>query len=195
METSLSVSTDGSQVIRTKLARRPLKSHDGGVKTFLERLERAAGWQHIHWGQTSVGKSLGISKQTIDQWFKGNIPGVETIFLISDRWSLNPRWLALGEGDPKPSAPAKESDLEPSEIELLRRYRDSDPRWQLSLRLLSIISTEEQFELAGDVNTLIARIFGKKADDLKYPSDKKVRRIIGDAPHVLARKKKANHGS
>lgn len=83
------------------------------------------------------------------------------------------------------------SDLKPHEEDLIARYRTADPRWQLSLRLLSHLATEEQIEAATDVNMVVARIFGMKRKDLRPPTDKYVAQKIGTAPHVAKQKEKA----
>lgn len=76
------------------------------------------------------------------------------------------------------------ADLEPPVADLVARYLESDPRWQLAIRLLSYVASEDQPEVAGDVNVILAKVFGKHPTDIKYVSSKRVRQAYGDAPHV-----------
>lgn len=151
---------------------------------FRERLEEAAGRQ----GPTAIGDLLGISKQTVHRWMKGAEPSLETLFQVADKLNVDPRWLATGHGAKRPAAP-QTSGLGPSEADLLARYRGSDPRWQLAIRLLSYVATEEQGEVAHDVNMVLARVFGKSPRDIKFISDERAAAAIGQAPHVAARQK------
>lgn len=155
--------------------------------TFKERLQQAAAHAKVTWGQTAIATSLGFRKQTVDRWFDTGEPKPEQLFAIADKWKVDARWLATGRGQMLTAGQG--SRLEHHEDELLKRYRDADPRWQLSLRLLAALATEDQIEASTDVNMVIARIFGKKPADLKYPPDSKVRAFKGDAPHVVARKR------
>ncbi len=162
------------------------KNMDGG---FFDRLILAARHAKIGTGQAALAAHIGegLTRQTVDQWKAGSTPKVEMVFKIADRFGVDPRWLGTGEGSMliRPVS----SDLTAQEEDLLARYRDSDPRWQLSLRLLAALATEDQIEAATDVNVVIARILGKKPAELRYPSDARVRRALGDAPHVAARKR------
>lgn len=81
-------------------------------------------------------------------------------------------------------APA-EAEFTIHERALIDRYRLADARWQLSLRLLAALATEDQIEVASDVNVVIARILGMKPKDLRYPSDKEVAKKIGPLPSKL----------
>jgi hypothetical protein len=101
-----------------------------------------------------------------------------------------PRWLATGEQASAGSA-AVNGDLSASERDLVARYRNADPRWQLALRLLAALGTEEQVEFATDVNVIIARILGKKPADVRYASNERVAAAFGEAPHVTARKQRS----
>lgn len=121
-------------------------------------------------------------------------PTAETLFLIADKWGVSARWLATEEG-PMVLAPARVSPheaiaLPQHEVELLSNYRQSDPRWKLALRLLAALGTEEQVEVATDVNVIIARVLGKKPAEVRYASNEKVAAAFGEAPHVAARKVK-----
>lgn len=155
--------------------------------TFKDRLQKAAAHAKVNWGQTAIAASLGFRKQTVDRWFDTGEPKPEQLFVIADKWKVDARWLATGRG--QMLAAGTGSTLAAHEEELMARYRDADPRWQLSLRLLAALATEEQIEASTDVNMVIARIFGKKPSDLRYPSDTKVRAFKGDAPHVATRKR------
>lgn len=155
---------------------------------FSDRLKKAAEHAKVEWSQTAIAKALDMNKQTVDRWFGTGEPKPAQIYRIADRWGVDPRWLATGEGGmlPRPST----DGLEPVEEELLARYREADPRWKLSLRLLSHLATEEQIEAAADVNVVMARIFGKRPREIRPVSNRAVERAFGDAPHVAARKAK-----
>jgi hypothetical protein len=74
---------------------------------------------------------------------------------------------------------------------LIARYRAADPRWQLSLRLLAALATEDQFEVARDVNVVIARVFRKNPAEIRYASNERVAAAFGKAPHVKAKERNA----
>jgi transcriptional regulator with XRE-family HTH domain len=154
---------------------------------FSERLKRASSRLKVEWGQTSLGAFLGVSKQTAERWMGEGQPASDRLFDIADRLGVDARWLATGSGDmlPKPSS----SDLTAMEAQLMDQYRRADPRWQLSIRLLSGLAVEDQLEAATDVNVVIARVLGMKPKDLRYPTDREVARKLGKAPHVIAREK------
>ena len=70
--------------------------------TFAERLQKAAAHAQVRWGQTDVARSLGISKQTVDRWFNGGEPKPAQLYLIADKWGVDPRWLATEKGQMLP---------------------------------------------------------------------------------------------
>lgn len=155
---------------------------------FSERLKKACDHSGIGWSQTAIGRALGVSKQTAERWMGDGKPSADTLFAVADKLKVDARWLATGEGEML-RKPAAASELEPHEDDLIARYRIADPRWQLSLRLLSYVATEEQHEVAGDVNIVLARIFGKRPKDIRPVPNKAVERAYGMAPHVAARKR------
>lgn len=165
---------------------------DMSDEPFSDRLKKAAKYAKVEWGQTSVARSLGLEKQTVDRWFGTGEPKPAMLFHIAETWHVDPRWLATGEGEMLSRPVAR--GLLPHEEDLLARYRDSDPRWQLSIRLLSYVATEDQKEVAGDVNIVLARAFGKHPQDIKYVSNRRVAAAVGVAPHVAARKAKVREG-
>jgi transcriptional regulator with XRE-family HTH domain len=162
------------------------------MRPFRERLKEAAKHACVEYGQTAIAKSLGVSKQTVDQWMAAGRPTPETIFVIADKWNVSARWLATEVGPmvvARPEMTTSESIALPSdELELLSNYRQADGRWKLALRLLAALGTEQQVEVATDVNVIIARVLRKKPSDLRYASNERVAAAYGDAPHVAARK-------
>lgn len=154
---------------------------------FHERLKRAADHAKVEYSQTAIAKELDVSKQTVDQWMAGSLPRAGVIYRMADKWGLNPRWLATGQGSMLGPSDAIVADtsLETHERELLARYRAADPRWQLSLRLLAALAVEDQIEAATDVNMVVARIMGKKPADVRYVSNERVRQAFGDVPQVV----------
>lgn len=160
--------------------------------TFTERLQKAAAHAHVQWGQTDVARSLGLSKQTVDRWFKGGEPKPAQLYLIADKWGVDPRWLATEHGQMLLPAPVT-ADLEPLEEQLLSQYRRADPRWQLSIRLLCGLAVEDQLVIASDVNVVVARILGMKPKDLRYPTDAEVKDKLGLPPTSAVRKRHDLH--
>lgn len=143
-------------------------------------LQKAAAHAHVPYKQTEIGNRLGVNRQTVDTWMKGSFPRPDMLFKIADSFGVDARWLATGEGE---MLSAANRQLSPEEEDLLARYKNSDPRWRLSLRLLACVATEDiQNELAGDVNMLLARVFGKKPGQLKYASNQRVGRALGAVP-------------
>lgn len=157
--------------------------------TFTERLQKAAAHAQVKWGQTDVARSLGLSKQTVDRWFKGGEPKPAQLYLIADKWGVDPRWLATEHGQMLPAPVA--TGLEPLEEQLIAQYRRADPRWQLSVRLLAGLAVEEQLLAATDVNVVVARILRMRPQDLRYPSDAEIKDKLGLPPPAAERERHA----
>lgn len=157
--------------------------------TFKERLQKAAAHARVAWGQTAVANSLGLAKQTVDRWFSGGEPKPAQLYVIADKWGVDPRWLATEKGQML-QGPAQGNGLLPAEAALLTQYRHADPRWQLALRLLAGLAVEDQLEAATDVNVIVARLVGMKPKDLRYPADTEVAKKLGKARHVVDREQK-----
>jgi transcriptional regulator with XRE-family HTH domain len=70
------------------------------LDTFSKRFRWAV--QRKGWKPADVVRETGISKQTISNyWNKPNTePTLERLYLVADALNLNPRWLAIGEGEP-----------------------------------------------------------------------------------------------
>lgn len=68
------------------------------VPTFKSRLIDAAQHRRIPPSQTAIGLSLGLRKQTVDQWFKGGNPSAVHLSLIRDKWGVSIDWLITGQG-------------------------------------------------------------------------------------------------
>ena len=153
------------------------------MSSFENRLKEAAKLVKVEYSQTAIGKSLEISKQTIDRWMAGSVPAPDTLFYVADKWGVDPRWLATGEGEPRPK-PKPPAGLHQHEETLLRQYRGADPRWQLALRLLAGLATEDQLQAASDINLVVARLLGMKPKDIRYPTDTYVEKKLGLPPGV-----------
>lgn len=158
---------------------------------FSDRLRQACDRAKppIEWGPTPVGNAVGVSKQTAGRWMGKGQPAADTLFQIADKLSAagvpepycDPRWLATGKEQ------TKLASEDPVVDQLVTQYHRADPRWQLSIRLLSALAVEDQLVIAGDVNMVVARILGMKPKDLRYPSDEVVGKKLGKAKHVLER--------
>lgn len=153
--------------------------------TFANRLKEscAKAKPPIEWKPTALGTAFGVAKQTADRWMVESLPSAEKLFEIADKLGVDPRWLATGHREE-----VEHNGLRPHELDLLARFRSADPRWQLALRLLSALATEDQIEFAHDVNFIIARIAGKKPSEIRYTANERVAETYGTAPHVAARR-------
>lgn len=155
---------------------------------FRDRLKQAATYAKVGYSQTEIARALGLErKQTVDRWMGDGTPTPQMIFHIADVWRVDARWLATGEGEMIPRAGS--SDLSQQEEDLVARFRSADPRWQLSLRLLAALASEDQIEAATDVNMVIARILGKKPAEVRYASNERVAAAFGPAPHTVQQTK------
>lgn len=164
---------------------------------FATRLQRAADYAKVPRGLAGkfspqqLGQRIGVERGKANQWLKGaSLPEAGMVFVIADALGVDARWLITG-AEPMVPPPQGASDLEGHERDLLARYRMSDPRWRLAIHLLSKVATEEdQVEAAGDINMVLARIFGKKPRDIKPVSNQRVEQAYGSAPHVRKRKER-----
>ena len=154
-------------------------------KDFIERFRRAAKHARLEFSPSRLAGAFGYAKQTIHTWMAGSIPRTDALFRIADKMKVEPRWLATGQ-EPMLTA-VNTTGIEPAEQELLARYRAADPRWQLSLRLLAALATEDQIEAATDVNMVIARIFGKKVSELRFVSNERVQAAFGNTPRTRSK--------
>lgn len=93
---------------------------------FRDRLKEAAAYAGIEYSPTAMGRSLGISKQTVHAWMDSSEPRPAMLFHIADSWRVDARWLATGDGSmaPPPSGPGLSAD----EIEMVKRFRKAEPR-------------------------------------------------------------------
>lgn len=159
----------------------PLMSICVDMRPFRERLKEAAKHIGVEYSQTAIARSLGISKQTVDQWMAEVRPSAEMIYLIADKWKVEPRWLQIEQGE-MVAHPSAKADLGPDEQILLTRFRSSDPRWQIAIKYLAYVATEEQLEVASEVNMIIAKALGKHPRDIKPIGDTRMREILQKSP-------------
>lgn len=157
-----------------------------GVSTFAdmdkfsERLKDACRRAGVEWGPTALGAAFEVAKQTAERWMGESQPSAQKLFDIADKLKVDPRWLATGEE--KAVTVAGLPSVQSHELDLLARYRSADPRWQLCLRLMAALATEDQIEFAGDVNVIIARLMGKKPADVRYTANERVAAAYGPVP-------------
>lgn len=156
-------------------------SASADMEKFSDRLKEACRRAGVEWGQTAISQAIGVAKQTADRWMGEGQPSADVIFKVADKLNVDARWLATGERS-NPATVAGLENAQAHELDLLARYRNADPRWQLSLRLMAALATEDQIEFAADVNVIIARLLGKKPGELRYPSDAKVKAFVGPLP-------------
>lgn len=79
-------------------------------------------------------------------------------------------------------------DLAEDEKALLQRYRAADPRWKFTMMLISWAGTDSQMSVAESANLIMGKIFSKDPAAIKPTSSRRVHKVVGDAPHVAARK-------
>lgn len=75
---------------------------------FWERFQKAAEHAKVAWSPTVIGAALGLRKQTVARWMDeaaDGDPSGANVFLIADRWKVDARWLATGEGEMLPRVP------------------------------------------------------------------------------------------
>ncbi len=108
---------------------------------FSDRLKAAARHAEVEWSQTAVARSLGYSKQTVDRWFGSGEPKAAQVFAIADRWKVDARWLATGQGD-----------MVKQETEATAR----DAREEMLLLLFRGLTPEQQREQALEINALVS---------------------------------------
>lgn len=78
-----------------------------GVDDFPERLRRACLYAGVAYSPTKIGHHIGENKQTVHAWMHaGSLPRADTLFMMADKFGVDPRWLATGEG-PGPGAAAQ----------------------------------------------------------------------------------------
>lgn len=139
--------------------------------------------------QEALGDLVGVKYQSVQEWERenGTAPSRKRMADVAKALGVTVSQLVTGEAPQAQQPSAAYEAFSNDERALIARYRAADPRWQLSLRLLAALATADQREVAGDVNIILARVFGKRPVDIKPVSSQRVRKAYGDAPHVAAR--------
>lgn len=160
----------------------------GDVETIGERIKRlriAKGWSRPELGRqmaAKVGRKKAFAGELIRLYEEDtNRPSVEARLALAKVFERNEVYIEFGVSAEQAQAGP---EFTSQERDLIARYRAADPRWQLSLRLLAALATEDQIEAATDVNVVVARILGKKPADVRYASNERVAAAFGVAPHV-----------
>jgi DNA-binding XRE family transcriptional regulator len=93
------------------------------VTNFSERLLRGARYAGVGETQSEIAANLGVSRQTVNHWFRKGAPESENLALIEKRWGIDREWLRTGEGDmlTKPSPDGLSAD----ERDLVKHYRSA----------------------------------------------------------------------
>jgi hypothetical protein len=123
------------------------------MRPFRDRLREAAAYAGIAYSPTTIGRALGVAKQTVHPWMGDGEPRAAMVFRIADLWGVNPRWLATEEGAMVQEPPS--SGLTLHELEILRRYRTADPQWRQSLRMMAKAAAKVAVALALAVQVLL----------------------------------------
>ena len=92
---------------------------------FTERLRQAANHAGVGPTQAAIADALGLNRQTVNRWFFGSAPTVETLMEIARKWNVSADWLATGDGEMIPPSP---DGLSVEERELVRSYRSASPQ-------------------------------------------------------------------
>lgn len=150
------------------------------MRPFRDRLKEAATHAGVPYGQTAIAKSLGVSKQTVDQWMDKGRPTPEYIYLIADKWRVNPRWLATEQGEMTDGRSAAQqrplSTREEIAIELFAGLTNLQQKEQIkALRALY------------DANRLIREQFMDRP--LRNVSNEEVEKAFGPVPGPASRKR------
>lgn len=97
-------------------------------RPFPDRLKQVASHVNVEYASTALGRFLGVSKQTVNEWMQGGEPSRRHALLISERCGVDLHWLMTDEGDMVPT-PVKD-DLTAEERMILRSYRRAGPDWK-----------------------------------------------------------------
>ena len=98
---------------------------------FRDRIKRAAEHAGVRPTQAAMAKSLGLSRQTVFQWFGGTMPEFENIALVAEKWGVSPVWLAAEQGEmvARPTT----TGLSAEERDIIRFYRNAQPQRRRAL--------------------------------------------------------------
>lgn len=97
----------------------------------IDRIKRAAEHAGVAPEQTAIAKSLGLSRQTIHQWFHGTRPDSDKFALMAVTWGVSVDWLATEKGEmvPRPAT----TGLSAEERDIIRFYRNAQPQRRRAL--------------------------------------------------------------
>lgn len=112
---------------------------------FRDRLREAAKHAKVGYSQTAIARSLGLKrKQTVDRWMGDGQPSPELIYVIADKWGVDPRWLATGKGAMLPKEAqaitlaetrAKyDAGVSPEALEIARAFDKMQPQTKERIR-------------------------------------------------------------
>lgn len=111
-----------------------------------------------------------ISQAMISALEKRDSETTVPLFAFARALRVNPEWLQTGHpandsGLERDAWKPPSAELEPDEAGLLRDYREANPGWKLTMRLMGRTPLEEQPKLSRDMNILMTTIFGTAAAD------------------------------
>lgn len=69
---------------------------------FRERMIKAAKHAEVPFTPQSLGTFLGVDRRKAAVWMAGSLPRPSKLFEHADRFGVDPRWYATGEGDMLP---------------------------------------------------------------------------------------------
>ena len=94
--------------------------------TFTDRLLQAARHAGVGDSQSDIARSLEITRQCVNRWFRsGAEPDADTTLEIARRWKISAEWLKHGVGD---MLQEPGDGLTVDERELVKNYRSATPR-------------------------------------------------------------------
>ena len=128
--------------------------------------------------KADLARAVKISDTAVGLWIKGETKDLrlENLFAAADFLQVEARWLATGQG-PKLKAPVDTLQLEIEEGEAIKRLRAGHKDWRRYVLSLATMSGPKQLLMLDAMREAVP--------------DYVVEKAIGEAPHVKARKEKA----
>ncbi len=129
-------------VVTSKM--QPQLNQTGLTLVYMERLnQRIAEAARLSGAsRTAMAKACGTSAAAVSKWFSGDSKEIKVahVFALADMCQVDAKWLAIGEGSPRPNKGPKGSDtlphseFEPKHRDLLRMYLRLPPEVRAPIR-------------------------------------------------------------
>lgn len=139
----------------------------------IARLRGPKGWSRAQLGREmakAITRPKPFTGEVVRLYETGkNDPGADAIKALALVFKRPESYIQFGVDA---RAKTQDADLSDAEQDLIARYRRSDPRWQLSLRLLAEVATEEKID-ASDVDAVLFRVRKRTLEGGTGRKDKK----------------------